>query len=265
MTIIHKRDPDAVVAMLTADHHIAQKEKFRDVLEKSLEVAKKDYIVTLGIEPSYPATGFGYIRQGDELFKAGDYTCYKAAEFTEKPNEVTATSFVASEQYSWNSGMFIWKTSVAMKEFERQQLTMYQHLSTIQETIDTPKYQETLEVTWGKLTKISIDFAIMEGAEQMAVIPVDIGWLDIGSWSSLFEVLPLDKYGNSFKGKFPEKIVLDTKNTLVFSDRLVATIGVNDLVVVDTEDALLICHKDHSQSVRDVVSHLRARKLDQYL
>jgi mannose-1-phosphate guanylyltransferase len=122
-----------------------------------------------------------------------------------------------------------------------------------------------LEETWGKMPKISIDFAIMEGAEKMAVIPIDIGWSDVGSWASLYEVLELDKFGNGFRGSAENHIILDTHDSLVFSDRMTVTIGVHDLIIVDTADALLVCHKDRSQDIKDVVKHLRETEQDQYL
>jgi mannose-1-phosphate guanylyltransferase len=161
--------------------------------------------------------------------------------------------------------MFIWKTRKALAEFERQQPNMFKLLNRIMKSIGTPDYEDYLDGVWGKMPKISIDFAIMEGATDMAVIPIDIGWSDVGSWAALFEVLEHDTYGNSFRGKVQNHVNLDTHDTLVFSDRLTVTIGVNDLIIIDTQDALLICHKDRSQDVRDVVKHLRETAQDRYL
>ncbi|MBC8170407.1 MAG: mannose-1-phosphate guanylyltransferase [Anaerolineae bacterium] len=265
ITVIHERDPMAIVAILTADHHISQPDKFRDVLVAAYEVAQEGQIVTLGISPSFPSTGFGYIRRGTKLKNAGDFSCYQAAEFTEKPNVVTATSFLASGKYSWNSGMFIWKTETALAEFKRQQPVTYKQLIGMQSVIDTPQFDAHIEKIWGKLPKNTIDFAIMEGAENMAVIPIDIGWSDVGSWSSLFEVIEKDNFGNGFGGDPNQHVILNTRNTLVFSKRMTVTIGIEDLVVVDTEDALLICHRDHAQQVREVVQHLRETGQDRYL
>lgn len=265
IAVIHARDPQATVAILTADHHIAEKEKFRDVLAAAYEVAQEGRIVTLGISPSFPATGFGYIRRGTKLKNVGEFTCYQAVEFTEKPNVVTATSFLASGKYSWNSGMFIWKTETALAEFERQQPQTYKQLVKMQDVIDTPNFETHVEKIWGKLPKNTIDFAIMEGAQNMAVLPIDIGWSDVGSWSSLFEVIDKDKFGNGFGNDENHHVILDTRNTLVFSKRMTVTIGVQDLVVVDTDDALLICHRDHAQQVREVVKHLRETGQDRYL
>ncbi|MDX1991590.1 MAG: mannose-1-phosphate guanylyltransferase [bacterium] len=265
MRIIHERQPNAVVAMLSVDHHIARKDEFRAVLASAYEVAMQDYTVILGISPSFPSTGFGYVRQGEKLGHFGGHEAYIARGFTEKPNLVKATEFLLSGEYTWNSGMFIWKSSLAVGEFKRQQPAMTALLDRLRPTLNTPQYQDTLDDIWEHFPKISIDYAIMEGVEKMAVIPVDFGWSDVGTWSSLFDVLDLDEAGNAFKGQSPDQIVLDTKNTLVFSDRLVATIGVEDIIVVDTPDAILICHKSRSQDVREIVNALQSRKKHDYL
>lgn len=266
IAVIHKRDPEATIAILTADHHIGKKHAFREVLEIAHDVAQKGNIVTLGISPTYPATGFGYIRQGEKLEQVRDYSIFVTMNFTEKPDVIRATRFLASGQYTWNSGMFIWKASQAMAEFERQRPQMYQLLMELDPTIDTPGYQAKLEEIWERMPKISIDFAIMEGAQNMAVIPVDIGWSDVGSWASLFEVLEQDKFGNCSKGTANEnQVTLDTRDTLVFSNRMVVTIGVRDMIIVDTEDAILVCHRDRSQEVKEVVAYLRENGNDAFL
>lgn len=265
ITVIQKRDPQATIAILTADHHIAQKDAFRNVLTSAHALAQKGYIVTLGISPSYPATGFGYIHQGRQLERINHHISYEALGFTEKPNAVTATAFLTSGEYTWNSGMFIWKASQAMQEFERQQPEMYMQFMELVQTVDTQQFDAKLDEIWEKVHKISLDYAVMEGAKNMAVIPIDIGWSDVGSWASLFEVLNLDKSGNYFKGSTTAKIVLDTQNTLVYSNKLIVTIGVEDLVVVETGDAILICHKDRTQDVKEVVNHLRSTGQENYL
>lgn len=266
ISVIQKRDPDAIVAMLTSDHHIARKDLFRDVLAAASQVANDGYIVTLGISPSSPATGFGYIEQGALLGEFMGFSYHEAVRFTEKPDLVRATQFVASGKYSWNSGMFIWKASTAMHEFERQQPSMFAVLRDIQSCVDTPQFESKLDAVWTDLSKISIDFAIMEGAEKMAVIPVDIGWSDVGAWDALFEVAQQDRFGNCTRGASPrEHVILDTRNTLVFSDRLTVTIGIQDIVLIDTEDAILICHRDRAQDVKAVVQYLQENGYDEYL
>lgn len=265
LSVIGKRDPEATVAILTADHHITQKEKFRGVLASACEIAQQGYIVTLGLSPSYPATGFGYIRQGEPLTEANGFQAYHSLGFTEKPDVETAARFIASGDYTWNSGMFIWRVDQAMHELHRQQPEMYSQFLQITEMIDTEHFEDTIESIWDNIRNISIDFAVMENAQNMAVIPVDIGWNDVGSWGALFEVLKLDKNGNHFKGKSTVNVALDTKNTLVYSDKLTVTIGVEDLIVVETPDALLLCHKDRTQDVKEIVNKLLTNKNYKYL
>src|SRR5688572_18269336 len=215
LSVIEKRHPGAVVAMLTADHHIARVDMFREILASACEIAQQGYIVTLGISPGYPATGFGYIQQGEKLGTFNGFAYHTATRFTEKPDVVKATQFIASGRYSWNSGMFIWNTRQAMSEFERQQPQMYHLFKELQPAIDTPAFDAKLLEIWGQMPKKSIDFAIMEGAQKMAVIPVDIGWSDVGTWASLYDVLPQDKFGNCSKGKLAEnRVILDTHNTM---------------------------------------------------
>ncbi len=265
LSVIQKRDPDATVVLLTADHHIRKKDDFRDVLEKAHDIAQDDAIVTLGISPTFPSTGFGYIRQGDELGTWGAHTAYVARQFTEKPDLETATQFLLSGEYSWNSGMFVWRVDTAMIEFERQQPDMYALMTQIRDATDTDSYAGVLSNVWEKMPETSIDFAIMEDAEKMAVIPVEIGWSDVGSWASLFEVLELDKHGNYFRGEAKNQIILDTKDTLVYSDRMIVTIGVQDVIVVDADDVIMVMHKDRAQDVKRVVNQLRSEERDDYL
>ncbi|NDJ77253.1 MAG: mannose-1-phosphate guanylyltransferase, partial [Chloroflexi bacterium] len=197
---IHHRDPNAVLAVLTADHHIADAAKFRRVLAASAELAQENYIVTLGISPSYPSAGFGYIKRGEPLTQVGGFQVYCSAGFTEKPDPETAVQFLASGLYSWNSGMFIYKTEHILSEFARQQPAMHSLLEEIGHAIGQDNYNQELERLWPNMKKLSIDYAVMEGAKNMALIPVDIGWSDVGSWATLFEVLAGDLNGNVSRG-----------------------------------------------------------------
>lgn len=263
---IRQRDPDAVIAVLASDHHIAEKARFRAVLDAGASLARQGQIVTLGISASFPSTGFGYIRRGQPLGQAGEFQAYTAEQFTEKPDIETAIQFVTSGDYSWNSGMFIWTAERVMDEFRRQQPPMAEGLEAIAASIGTDAYAATLERHWPSTPKLSIDYAVMEHAQNVAVIPVDIGWSDVGSWASLYEVLAGDLEGNIQHGERDEdSLRIDTRNTLVVSDRMVVTIGVSDLIIVDTDDALLVCHRDRSQDVREVVEHLRAAGHEAYL
>ena len=264
MTVIQKHDPQATIAILTADHHISKKAYFRDILEIACQEAQGDRIVTLGISPTYPATGFGYIHHGEKLTE-GKITVYEARGFREKPDRVRAAEFLESGEYSWNSGMFICTVATIMAEFERQQPSLMTQLQTLKPFINTPEFAGKLTEIWQAVQPVSIDHAIMEGARHMAVIPADIGWSDVGSWDALYEVLPSDEDGNCYKVSGARPLIFDSNNTLVFSDRLVAVVGVDDLVIIDSDDALLICRKGRSQDVRDIVQHLRDTKQDPYL
>lgn len=260
---IQHRDPDAIIAVLTADHHIAQKDKFRDVLTAASEQAAAGYIVTLGITPTFPATGYGYIRRGGELSRSADFQTYHADRFTEKPDLATATEFLLSGMYSWNSGMFISRASVLMSEYQHQQPHMATLLDAIKANISTPRYADTLAETWPQMPRLSIDYAVMEHAQKMAVIPVEMGWSDIGSWASLYDVLERNGNNNVLRGN--AHITLDTTNSLIVSERLVAAIGVDDLVIVDSEDALLVCKRERSQDVRQIVDQLKQSANERYL
>ncbi|MCY3832140.1 MAG: sugar phosphate nucleotidyltransferase [Chloroflexi bacterium] len=263
---IQRRDQEATVAILPADHHIVQREKFCRLLEAAWQVAQDGKIVTLGISPSYPSTGFGYIQQGDALNQVSGFDVYRSRRFTEKPDIVRATQYLASGQYSWNSGMFIWRVARAMRDLERYQPAIYAMCSYLQSAFDSPDYEEKLNDIWETMPMLSIDFAIMEKADNIAVIPSDIGWSDVGNWTSLYEILPQDNFGNCVKGDASDsRVILDTRDTLVLSDRLTVAIGVEDIVVVDTDDVLLICHKERTQDVKQVVDYLRENGNEEYL
>src|SRR5690606_13781264 len=193
------------------------------------------------------------------------FRAYESLGFSEKPNMMRAMEFISTGEYSWNSGMFILKARQGLEEFRRQQPEMYDRFARLAEFVDTRDFENMLDQIWDDVKKISLDFAIMEGAERIAVIPVDIGWSDVGTWDALFDVLNLDEFGNGFRGQAGQPILVDTRNTLVYSDKLTVTIGVEDLVVVDTPDVIMICHKKRAQDVKDVVNKLREARQEKYL
>jgi mannose-1-phosphate guanylyltransferase len=252
---LRRRDPQAVMVVLTADHFIRDVERFRRVLTAAAQVAEKGHLVTLGITPSFPSTGFGYIQQGEQLYEVDGFAVFRALRFTEKPSPETAFQMVESGLYTWNSGMFIWRVDRIMEEFARQMPDLYDVLMQIDAVLGTPAYEPTLRRLWPELVPQSIDYGVMEGARDVVVIPVDIGWSDVGNWSSMREILPADADGNVVVG---EHVGLDTRNTIVFGGRrLIATIGLEDMIIVDTDDALLICPLDREQDVREMVRQLR--------
>ena len=254
---IRRRDPDAVMVVVTADHYIGDRERFRRALMAATKVAQQGYLVTLGITPSYPSTGYGYIRRGERLQNVDGFDVYHALRFTEKPGMAMAQAFLESGLYSWNSGMFIWRVDSIWREFARQMPALYAQLGEIERALGTPDEQAVLESVWAGVEKETIDYGIMEHACDVAVIPVCIGWSDIGCWDALAELLEADADGNVLVG---DHVLLDTQRTLIYSPhKLVAAIGLRDMVVVETDDALLICPRERSQQVRSIVNELRAR------
>jgi mannose-1-phosphate guanylyltransferase len=252
---LRHRDPGAVMAVLTADHYISDAAGFRRALAVAESIAQTGCLVTLGIKPAFPSTGFGYIQQAEHLADQDGLSAFRVERFVEKPSEEDAIRLVATGNTSWNSGMFIWRVDRVLAEFQRQMPSFYEQLMEIDAAIGSSQYAPVLNRVWAQVGEQTIDYGLMEGACQVAVIPVDIGWTDVGSWSSLFGLLPGDENGNAFTG---EHLAMDTRNTLVVGNkRLIATIGVEDLVIVDTEDALLICTKEREQDVRKVVQQLK--------
>jgi mannose-1-phosphate guanylyltransferase len=257
------RDPQAVMAVLTADHYIADAGRLRQALEASISLARGGYLVTLGIMPTSPSTAFGYIQQDSSGGTVQDLKFFRVIRFTEKPPAEVAKSMIASGKFSWNSGMFIWRVGHILEEFKLQMPELYAQLIEAENILGKPDAQDELSRLWEQVSEQTIDYGIMEHAKDVLVIPIEVGWTDVGNWSSLSELLPHDQNGNIFVGPYEE---IDTRNTLVFGGkRLVATIGLDDIVIVDSEDALLVCAKDREQEVRQIVQRLKAKGENQWL
>lgn len=256
---LQQRDPQAVMAVLTSDHFIGDEQRFHQLLQSAYRVARDGYLVTLGIEPTFPATGFGYIQSGELVGIYQGLSAYRVLRFKEKPGEELARQMLESGDHTWNSGMFVWQVSQIMEEFQRQMPALAGALQEIGRQWGGPEERTTVERIWPGIQVETIDFGVMEGAEQVAVIPAaGLGWNDVGSWDSLFDVLPADEHGNIVMGG--EHVGLNTSGSLIYVNqphRLIVTIGVEDIVVVDTGDVLLVCRKDQAQKVRDVVNHLK--------
>jgi len=265
--VLEKRDPQAIMAIQTSDHYIRNHDLFHFLLRTAFDVAQKNYLVMLGIAPTFPSTAYGYIQQGESLDGDYRYPVYRVKRFKEKPDQETAQQLLRSGDHSWNSGMFIWRADAILTEIKKQMPDLFKVVREISSAWDTPKQQEVLQEYWRNLKNQTIDYGIMEKAEQVAVLPAGgLGWSDIGSWDSLFEVLLPDMNGNVATGA--QHLALDTHNTLVYSgddQRLVVTIGLDDMVVVDAGDVLMICKVDQSQKVRDVVEHLKKHHQENYL
>jgi mannose-1-phosphate guanylyltransferase len=265
--VLQKRDPQAVMAIQTADHHIRDRDLFNDLIRTSIEVAEKKYLVTLGITPTFPSTGYGYIQQGEPL--AGDfkYPVYTVKRFKEKPDEITAQQLLQTGDHSWNSGMFVWRADTILTEIEKQMPELFDAVRAIASAWDIDRREDVVRQRWSNLKSQTIDYGVMEKAERVVVMPAGgLGWSDVGSWDSLFEVLVPDADGNVAVNA--EHIAIDSHNTLVYSSgsqRLLVTIGLENVIVVDSGDVLLVCRTDQAQRVRDVVERLRKNKQEKYL
>lgn len=264
---LQARDPNATMMILTADHHIHNVANFQKLLEKAHDVAQDGYLVTLGIRPTSPSTGYGYIQRGNPLVKYGADSAFEVARFKEKPALEIAQEFVARGDHDWNSGMFIWRVDRILEEFSQHMPELNAKLMQIADAWKTKKKDEILVSVWPTIEPQTIDYGIMENAARAAVLPAEnLGWNDVGSWDSLFEVIPADANGNIILAD--QHIELDTSSSLICSDgskRLIVTLGVKDLIVVDTGDAVMICPRGESQKVRDLVKLLKSTDQTEYL
>jgi mannose-1-phosphate guanylyltransferase len=258
-----RRDPDAIMVILTADHYMVDTTGFRAALAAAEQVASEGSIVTLGIKPTYPSTGFGYIELGAAQEIVDGFRVYRSGGFREKPDLHTAVRFLEEGRHVWNSGMFVWRAERLMAEFEAQMPDSRAALDRIGDALGTPDAGRVLAATWPDLRKVSIDFGIMEHADNISVIPVEIGWSDIGSWGALLDVLPGDEDGNVADGQLLPR---DSQGCFVRSEgRLVAAIGLRDMIIVDTPDVLLVCPRSRAEEVKELVNHLAVQGDTRYL
>jgi mannose-1-phosphate guanylyltransferase len=261
----HAAGNDALLAVLPADHYIAQPEKYREIVRAALDVAREPgRMVVLGIPPTRPETGFGYIERQGESLSAQEKPVFAVRCFKEKPQLAMAKEYVASGNFQWNAGMFFWRVSTyleALKEFLPETHALIEELA---QHIGKPNYEAKLKRIYPKLENISVDYAILEratqqpGAPRVFVIPAEVGWSDIGSWAAVYELLAKHAGENIFAGPGQS---LDAEGNFLWSPgKFVAAIGVRDLVVVETPDALLICPRERAQDVGRIVKALEDRK-----
>ncbi|WP_433828560.1 mannose-1-phosphate guanylyltransferase [Actinoplanes sp. CA-015351] len=262
--VIARRDPEAIMGSFASDHLIADKEEFASVIRKAMAGAQQGLLMTLGITPTRPETGYGYLQCGGE---SADGPVLRVEEFKEKPSYEVAESYVKSGNYLWNAGMFVWRVDVFLAELARQQPQLASGVSRIAQAWDTAGREEVLGEVWPTLPRISVDYAVMEGAAtvgRVGTIPGDFGWNDVGDFHTLGEVLTADPAGNVIVGRDgdverPTVLLRDTENLVVLpsSGRLVAAMGVRDLVIVDTPDAVLVCPRERAQEVKHLVDELK--------
>jgi mannose-1-phosphate guanylyltransferase/mannose-6-phosphate isomerase len=256
---IYSRDTEAVIAVLPSDHFIRAVGIFRKLLKRGMAIAGNGFIVTLGIVPHRPETGYGYIKaaarrqpclSGRQAPAGNRY--YKVAEFIEKPSLARAKSFIKSKRYYWNSGAFIFRADTVRGEIKRFAPGVFRIITAMRK-------RKRFDSLWRRLPFISFDCAVMEKTDKAVVCPADYGWTDVGSWEALAEVIKPDGNANIFKGQCLD---LGSRSTLVWSGkRLVATVGLSNIIIVDTPDAVLVCSRDKAQDVRKVVELLKQKKL----
>lgn len=255
-------DPEAIMLVLPADHVIENGAAFREAVERATRLVQQGALATFGIVPKTPETGYGYIRRGEQVAECGE--CYKVERFVEKPDAATAEGFLAEGGYYWNSGMFMFHASRYLTELEQHAPAIAgaatQAMQAAYRDLDFCRLDEA---AFSACPSDSIDYAVMEHTRDAAVVPADIGWNDVGSWSALWEVQAKDGDGNARRGD----VYLDNvKNSLVRAEsRIVAVVGVEDIVVVETQDAVLVTHKNQVQRVKQVVEHLKSKERTEHL
>ncbi len=259
-----QKGDDAVMAVLPADNLIQDQQRFRQLLQYAEKIATNDdVLITFGVPPTRAETGYGYIHLGAAAHTAGDLQALQVRRFIEKPERENAEKYLESREYLWNSGMFVWRVGVILDAIKTYNAPIYQKLMEIDTAIGTPSEAEVISCAYSLMGGISVDYGVMERAKEVLVIPADIGWNDMGSWEAMRELFERDASRNAVRGKH---LGIDTQNCVIFNqsslnpsdakDKLIATIGVSDLVIVESERAVLVCPIDRVQEVKDLVEKL---------
>ncbi len=259
--IVEKIDKDAVTITLPADHLIQNEEAFIETLKCAAEHAESSKgLVTLGINPVRPETGYGYIQIDDNEISEG---IHKVLRFAEKPNLGTAKRFMESGDFFWNSGIFIWKVETILKEIEKYLPDLSEGLDELRPTIGTSEFYKTLANVYGKVKSISIDYGIMENSKEVYMMKGNFEWSDVGSWEAVYQLSEKDKDGNVKEG---DVFVSNSSNSYVHSrKKFAAVLGMEDTIVIDTNDSLLVCKREYAQDVKQIVDYLKLKKRNELL
>jgi mannose-1-phosphate guanylyltransferase len=257
--VIEKKYGDAVMLVLPSDHLIKSTVLYLDTLRRAIPIAEQDKLVTIGITPTYPETGYGYIHFADS-----EEGAYEVRQFVEKPPIELAKEYFESGEYLWNSGMFVWKASVILDEAERLLPEMMADIKEVIQSYGTESFNDKFKQIFPTFPSISIDYGIMEKAEKVWTIPANFGWDDVGSWLAMERILLADENNNVAIGNV---INIDSKNVIVHGglERLVAVVGIENIFVVDTGDAVLVCNKENTQDVKKVVEYLKKNNKAEFL
>ncbi len=259
--LIHKKSNNAITVILPADHLILDREGFQATIERAVKFAESsDSLVTIGIKPTRPETGYGYIQFIDDQVAEG---IYRVQTFAEKPNISTAKRFIESGDFLWNSGMFIWKTETILNEISIHLPELYEGLLNIEAAIGSENFKEVLTNVYGQLINVSIDYGIMEKSSKVYLTKGEFSWSDVGSWEEVYQLSDKDDNGNAIKGDIYTE---NTYNSYLFSPKkFTAVIGLENVMVIETENALLICNRENAQDVKHVVDHLKMNNKDEHL
>lgn len=260
---LHQMNPESSLIVAPADHLILNEGRFLEVCNEALHfVNNANALITIGIQPSYPNTGYGYI-QHDGV--EANHDVYKVKTFTEKPNKELAKTFIASGDFLWNSGIFVWQVKRGIEAFHKHMPEMYELFSAEEEKLNTDEERQIIETIYPQCTSISIDFGVMEKANNVYVIPAAFGWSDLGTWNSAWENMEKDYLENAVAGK--NVIVFDTTKCVIHvpDDKLVVLQGLDDFIITDTKDVLLICHKEKEQEIKEYVAEVKRNKGEKYL
>lgn len=250
---IYEKYGDGIMCVFPSDHYITDIDGFQRVLKNAIAVSENnDMLSTIGIKPTFPSIEYGYIKRGTKVLKLNTYL---VSRFVEKPNISMARRFIKSGDYYWNSGMFIWKVSVIINAFKRFLPRLYQKLQRLEGIFGTSQEEKMLKEIYSQLDNISVDYGILERTDEILVIPGDFGWNDVGSWDVLSNIFPIDECGNVIKANH---LGIDTKGCIVYGvGKLIATIGLENTIIVNTDDALMICPKEKAKDVKKVVELLK--------
>ncbi|MGG4400605.1 mannose-1-phosphate guanylyltransferase [Paenibacillus amylolyticus] len=262
--IIEDRFPDSTMIVIPSDHIIENEEGFIKILNTAVQVAQDNKnLVTLGIQPTYPETGYGYIQNGNQTQEVNGLSVHKVSQFVEKPDFATAQTYLEAGNFLWNSGIFVWKANTIRYYIQELMPEMHDILETMKTVLHLENRDQLLRSEFLKMPDQSIDYGIMEKVSDIYVIPCVFGWDDVGSWTALERINDLDENGNVIRGNI---LNLDTKRCIIESNgKLIATLGIEDLIIVETEDVTLICTKEKAQEVKLLLKELRMQKMEEYL
>lgn len=262
--LIQQRYDDAVMIVLPSDHLITQKQMYVDTLKIAISVSRDgENLVTIGITPTYPETGYGYINYGKSNYSEKHSNVYAVERFVEKPNIEKAKEYLESGNYIWNSGMFVWKASTILKNFKQLLPETFEGLMDIKSAIGKNNFEDVLYDKFSEFKSESIDYGVMEKASNIYTIPGTFGWDDVGSWLALERITKINEYGNSVTGNV---ITINVRNSIICgTEKLIAAVGIDDLIIVDTDDAMLICSKECTQDVKKVIENLKICNRTEYI